>query len=283
MIGALALALLATQDAAAGELRVLVLPAEVRFGEPFEVVVERSWSAVAPPPAWRDELLAPLRVRTMAHESRIARAEDAEDADGARVIERRTLRAWAFVIGDYTWAGTALRVVGSLDPAAPGALWDPFTVGVLTSPAPRWLQAVAGAALVASLSVLVRVLRGGRRRAVVAVAAPTVPLRAWAAAPSEPPAQLREALDAALAAIGMDARTRTAEELLADARLVEALGTAGCAAVATLRKTLDAASYAAGPPVASGVLAAAARTVADAVDAWVASRAADAPPREAAA
>lgn len=240
MIGALALVLAQSATGtggAADALRVVTLPGQVDFAAPFEVTVERRWPAAAAPPAWRDAWLAPLRVRTATREVR--------EQDGFS-LERRTLRAWAFLTGQLEVAGHALTVTGGLDPAAPGAMEVPAPPPATIPPLLRIARATAVLLLVAVAGLMAR--RARRRRVSPPKGAPGIEhLRAWARAPQleDGGESLRAALDlCCLQCCGVDARTRTTQELLADPRIAGVAGAAGQAALDTLRQAADAARFA---------------------------------------
>lgn len=260
----LALALALTASLQQADLRVLTMPEAVAFGAPFELVVERSWPAEAPPPPWDPHALAPLRVETVA---RALRELPASAQLPARVVERRTLRATAFELGAPRVGDRSLTVLGALDPAAPGDLEEP----ALPPPGlPFALLLARGGALLLLAAASVALARALRRGPVAVPAQPDGIglLRAWADSPllEDDGATLRAALDAALLQrTGVDARARSGAELLADPRVAAAAGAEGRAALGALRDALDAWHYAGRPPSAGGALAAQARVLADAL------------------
>ena len=253
-------------------LRVLALPESVDFGVPFEIVVERDWPADASPPRWSPEMLEPLRVET-----RSRALEELATPGGARVVEKRSLRAWAFAVGELSVGERALEVRGALDPAAPGAFEEP----ALPQPAPPvgvlLTRAVALLLLAAASVFLVATLRR-RPRPLPALPDGVGLLRAWAAAPrlDDGGAALRAAMDAALLQrTGVDARARSGPELLVEPRVTLVLGAQGCAALAALREALDLGHYAGRAP--SGWPAAGAPSVSEAGASSIGGSAADEP------
>ena len=65
--------------------------ANVAFGAPFVLTVDRVWDAALRPEEWSDETLSPLVVRQ--------RSVSLHEGDG-RVLERRVFDAHAYVVGD---------------------------------------------------------------------------------------------------------------------------------------------------------------------------------------
>ena len=157
-------------------LRVSADRAEVGFGLPFEVTVERAWPIGIVPDTWDDRLLEPLAVRPLEHERRDV---------GVEVRERRRYQAFAFQVGEFVIPSPAavsgpgveaLRLVvhSSLPAADGGAIELPADLQFVPIPWLRWsIGAVVGFAMLAGIVTFVRARAA--RAVVPAVMPPAAP------------------------------------------------------------------------------------------------------------
>lgn len=222
-------------DLAPGALLVRTPAEPVDFGALFALEVLRAWPGAGPPPPWDPQVLAPLVVEPLGVD-RWPR--------GGRVLERRRLRARAFVPGPVALPGGArLEVRSCLPPGPPGPPEPPPAAPAGELP---WRLTTGLLALLAGLLLLGSWLRSrpARPDPPGAPATPLAPPRAEAgrrararlqalaarrpgdaAAMADWHRELADLLRDFLAeAHGVPARRRTSEELQGAPAVAAALG-----------------------------------------------------------
>lgn len=149
-------------------LRVVSVAENVQFGIPFPLVIERSWKATDPAPAWSEAALAPLAITTKNIRQKTT--------DGS-TVETLTLEACAFVREEVNVPSLQLRIpIQSALPEPAGAVEDP--PGPFEAPFPwKFVLTIAGIAILTALAASILYIYLKKRAAIPrpVKAAPPIP------------------------------------------------------------------------------------------------------------